>query len=658
MTTHFNRPGKNLWRWIVLTISIIVAVVSFEMEETAPLSGPPLHPPLKKRKKVLSFRGANGSSQQVPDAAELKKLFVASSTSTHKEISSSRRLIDVLKLSKRRLTDEGSLSCPNPQWTQVGMDIDDEVHGDDPWQSIAVALSADGLIMAVGATGTRYGPSDGQVRVYHRNDSSSLGWTQIGQDLIGKDSDRFGQFVALSDDGEVLAVSATYGDSGGIDSGHVRVFQRDADDWSQIGDDINGEASFDYSGDAISLSGSGDILAVGATNNNGNGDRSGHVRVYERAPSSTLGWAQIGGDLDGESSGDRAGRAVALSKNGDVVAIGAAFNDAGSCCDAGHVRVYKRDPPTALGWLQLGQDIDGEYNNILFGTSVALSDDGEVLAIGSPRTDGPGGSPWDAGYVQVYSRDSSSTLGWRQIGVSLYGDGGYDNVGSTVNLSGDGQIVAVGADGCFGGSYVRVYQRDPSTVLGWKQVGDDLDIEDELYYPALFSISVSLSNNGEVIAIGAPRRIGGICDSSADVKVFEACDQDFHTTAPTSSPTYIFPPPPPCSSGQDKFIFQMRTDNFGAEVSWQLQIKKLSNFEEYFGNGFDYGNAYGDSKGYQEKYCIPDDECYRFVIYDTVGDGLCCDRGEGGYRIKFNNEIIKESRFEDMEYESVKFNCD
>jgi len=646
-----------------LTIFILVAVASFELEETATsLSHHP--PPLKKRKKVLSFRGANGSDQQVPDAAELKKLFDASSTSTHQDISSSRRLVDVLKLSQgkhgRRLTDEGSLSCPNPQWTQVGIDINDESYPDDPWRSIAVALSADGLIMAVGALSNTYGPSDGQVRVYSRNDSSFLGWTQIGQDLTGEATgDRFGQFVALSDNGEVLAVSATYNNGGGDNNGHVRVFQRDANAWSQIGEDIDGEARFDYSGDAVVLSGSGDVLAVSASDNDGNGSSSGHVRVYQRAPSSALGWEQIGGDLDGEESNDDSGTALDLSNIGDVVAIGANRNTNDAVGQwSGQVRVYKRDPSTVLGWVQVGEDIDGQVYNELFGSSVALSDDGEVVAIGGIWANGVGGSPWNTGNVKVYGRDSSSTLGWRQIGGNLYGENGYDNSGSTVNLSGNGQIVAVGADACFGGSYVRVYQRDTSTVLGWKQVGDDLDIEDDLYYSALFPISVSLSNNGEVIAIGAPRRIGDCYDSSSNVKVFEACDQESLSTAPTSSPTYAFPPPPPCSSGQDKLLFEMRTDNFGAEISWEVQIEKFGGFEEYFGNGFDYGNVYGDSTVYQEKYCIPDDECYRFVIRDSGGDGLCCDRGEGGYRVKFNNGIIKQSRFKDTEYEGVKFNCD
>lgn len=51
---------------------------------------------------------------------------------------------------------------------------------------------------------------------------------------------------------------------------------------TQIGSDINGEAANDYSGRSVSLSSDGNIIAVGAAQNNGNGtDDAGHVRVFQ-----------------------------------------------------------------------------------------------------------------------------------------------------------------------------------------------------------------------------------------------------------------------------------------------------------------------------------------------------------------------------------------
>jgi hypothetical protein len=77
-----------------------------------------------------------------------------------------------------------------------------------------------------------------------------------------------------------MAVGAYSNDGNGNDSGHVRVYQFSDDSWSQLGADIDGEAGGDRSGYSVSLSSDGKILAVGATGNEGNGSNSGHVRIY------------------------------------------------------------------------------------------------------------------------------------------------------------------------------------------------------------------------------------------------------------------------------------------------------------------------------------------------------------------------------------------
>lgn len=51
--------------------------------------------------------------------------------------------------------------------------------------------------------------------------------------------------------------------------------------WTQLGTDIDGEAAGDSSGESVSLSSDGNRLAIGAGGNDGNGDHSGHVRVFD-----------------------------------------------------------------------------------------------------------------------------------------------------------------------------------------------------------------------------------------------------------------------------------------------------------------------------------------------------------------------------------------
>ena len=108
---------------------------------------------------------------------------------------------------------------------------------------------------------------------------------------------------------------------------------------TQIGSNIDGEAASDLSGNSVSLSSDGTIVAIGAYLNDGNGSNSGHVRVYEWNSGSSS-WVQKGSDIDGEGADDRSGTSVSLSSDGTIVAIGAYVND-GNGSGAGHVRVYK-----------------------------------------------------------------------------------------------------------------------------------------------------------------------------------------------------------------------------------------------------------------------------------------------------------------------------
>ena len=94
----------------------------------------------------------------------------------------------------------------------------------------------------------------------------------------------------------------------------------------------------------MSLSGNGNIVAIGATEIDGNGDSSGHVRVYTYQNSV---WVQHGEDIDGESEYDSYGISVSLSGNGKTVAIGAHYND-GNGTFSGNVRVYKYN----TSWVQ------------------------------------------------------------------------------------------------------------------------------------------------------------------------------------------------------------------------------------------------------------------------------------------------------------------
>ena len=361
---------------------------------------------------------------------------------------------------------------------------------------------------------------------------ASAMWLLKGSCIDGEGAlDESGWSVSLSADGSIVAIGA-YRNNGvnGIDSGHVRVYQYDGTSWSQLGQDIDGEAPYDYSGKSVSLSADGSILAIGAPGNDYRGSNSGHVRVYQYVASA---WSQIGSDIDGEAADDLSGWSVSLSSDGATVAIGARLNNGVNGAFSGHVRVYNYD---GSNWNQLGQDIDGEAPGDQSGHSVSLctSNSGALaLAIGAPYNNGNGTS---SGHVRVYGFDAGTTT-WSLIGGQtvqniLRGEDASDWSGWSVSLvnpnSGNnyqGLILAIGAIGNDGANnddyigHVRVYTWNGSNA--WIKVGQDIDGEAA---GDKSGTSVSLSTDGGTLAIGARNNDGNtgiISDDRGHVRVYK-----------------------------------------------------------------------------------------------------------------------------------------
>ena len=367
----------------------------------------------------------------------------------------------------------------------------------------SVALSADGNILAVGAPGDYVDVNrTGYVRLYTPRILSS--WEQIGLDIIGDNiGDHFGSSVALSPDGRTLAVGAPAKEAerDGVMPGYVRIFSiTEADDstlsWQQLGRDIIGKAPVEYFGYSVSLSDDGTTVAIGAVNDN-NGD-PGIVRIYQ-LDNTESNWVQLGDDIDGKTAGDESGWAVSLSADGRTVAIGSPyFRDDGGAY-TGQVRVFSFNATIEFSWEQLGQDIIGDFSDDDFGLSVAISADGSTLAVGAPADGDTDDRP---GYARVYSFEDSD---WQQIGDDINGTTIGGSFGWSLSLSGDGKTVAVGDPFADSGNLVesgcvRVYHID-DTGSNWIQLGDDID-GGETYRN--FGWALSLSADGKSVAVGTP----------------------------------------------------------------------------------------------------------------------------------------------------------
>lgn len=315
-------------------------------------------------------------------------------------------------------------------WTQeVNKLVATGYSGTTPQQGYSVALSADGNTLAVGADSD--GGATGAVWIFTQTGGV---WTQKGSKLIGTGStgsSNQGVSVTLSADGNTLAVGG-YNDNNG--TGATWVFTQSNSVWTQQGPKLVGNgttAGTGHQGQSVSLSADGNTLAVGGYND---GTGIGAAWVFTRSSGV---WTQQGGKLvgSGNAGSSQQGYSISLSADGNTLAVGGNNDGSGT----GATWIFNRSDSV---WTQLGNKLVGTGNvgASKQGASLALSSDGNSLAVGGPSDNSSGGAVWT--FTQ------SGNL-WVQQGSKLVGTGntGSANQGISLALSADGNTLAVGGEG-------------------------------------------------------------------------------------------------------------------------------------------------------------------------------------------------------------------
>lgn len=326
----------------------------------------------------------------------------------------------------------------------------------------SVALSEDGATLAVGAWREKNGTvnATGAVYIFERDVMDNWGEQMILRASNAEHDDRFGQALALSDDGNTLVVGAPGEDSdgsGGADnsaseSGAVYTFTRDGAGWSQQAllkaSTVLANANF---GQAVAINGNGMVLAGGAWRESGDATEQGAAYIYTYG----IDWSSVVRltASDGEAN-DRFGGTVALSDDGATLAVGAYKADNGVATDTGAAYVFVNTG----SWTQqqiITPDVGYVDSGDEFGWSVALGGiTGDILAVGAMQEDGTakgmGGDPTigfenAAGAAYVFTRDAATWSQYAYVKASNTEAG--DGFGAALAMSADGQTLAVGATG-------------------------------------------------------------------------------------------------------------------------------------------------------------------------------------------------------------------
>ena len=336
-------------------------------------------------------------------------------------------------------------------WAQQAfLQVPSVFHSSNDNFGVSVSINANGDTVAVGATGDDGVASvdsvnEGAVYIFERNGSA---WTYV-TDLRASNrqvGDEFGSSVSLSDDGNTLAVGAPFEDDGNTDSGAAYIFTRTAGSttstWVQQAflkpsSTFNANANF---GAAVALSGDGNTLAVGAPFWL---SKIGKVDTFRRSGTSWSSFLNFPSRVN-SASGDHFGSSVSLDANGDILAVGAPNKDTAAGVAYVYHIVFGRhwDIHTTF---RASNAESGDQ----FGTSVSLSADGNLLAVGAIGEDG---SSNGVGGVKNNTLNSSGAVYMFEFGtawverayVKAKNPAGSQFFGRASSLSSDGNTLLVG----------------------------------------------------------------------------------------------------------------------------------------------------------------------------------------------------------------------
>ena len=97
-----------------------------------------------------------------------------------------------------------------------------------------------------------------------------------------------------------------------------------------------------------------------------------------------------------------------------------------------------------------------------------------------------------------------------------------------------------------------------------------------------------------------------------------------------------------CNTNQIEVRVEIMPDAYPNETSWDVRAVN--------GQIVAQGTFAGDT------FCLPQNGCFAFSVYDSYGDGMCCAFGNGGYQIFVNNGLVASGgSFGSREYHW--FNC-
>lgn len=227
-------------------------------------------------------------------------------------------------------------------WVQKG----DIIFGEEEFNDFgaAIDISADGNQILVGNPLENFGSAAdlGTVRIYEWNSSN---WVKKGQTIKGFQAEsEIGAFAALSPDGDYLIYGDRYVDF--LNNFFiVRVMKWNGSTWEEWGNSFTPFTdSQSIIGDhlRVDISENGNVIAISDPQQNTSGTQKGQIAFYQKEGDQ---WIQIGQQLSGGSEGAKFGTHLVLSNDGKRLALGSPL--AAENQNSGLIKVFSLQASTA-----------------------------------------------------------------------------------------------------------------------------------------------------------------------------------------------------------------------------------------------------------------------------------------------------------------------
>lgn len=284
-------------------------------------------------------------------------------------------------------------------WVRRGSMLIASPTGESYFFGKGLALNDTGTVLAVGVPGYQ---SKGGVYIY---DWSGAAWVQRGALLQPADiavGDNFGASVALSADGLVMAISATWWEGATSNQGGVYIYDWSGAAWVQRGSVIVASITpgFNFFGAGVALNPAGDILAVGEPWRTTALSQQGAVHVFDWSGAAWVARAVFYDPTAADN--DRFGTSVALAGNGKYLLVGSPQETA---TDQGRAYLFEYAAPN---WTLIATFVAADAGaDDLYGSTVAISNDVVTVSIGAIQWEG---TQVNQGAVYTYVNDAPPVI--------------------------------------------------------------------------------------------------------------------------------------------------------------------------------------------------------------------------------------------------------